>query len=189
MNLQTRARNMVMNPAAEWPVVASESTTVQDLLLGYAAPLSAIGAICRFIGFSFVGVFGYRIGIFSGLSSAIVSWVLGLVACFVAALVIEQLAPQFHSRGNRVQALKLVVFSFTPIWLAGVLSLIPSLSVLTIIAALYAIYVFYLGVPKLMATPESQVIPYMAVSAIVIIVIYVIIGTVTGVTTGVARMY
>jgi hypothetical protein len=115
--------------------------------------------------------------------------VLGLAACYVAAIVIEQLAPKFQSRGNTVQALKLVVYAYTPIWLAGVLSLIPSLSALTIIAAFYAIYVFYLGMPKVMGTPESQVIPYMAVAAIVIIVINVIIGALTGVTTGVGRLY
>jgi hypothetical protein len=189
MNLQARATNIVMKPAAEWSTIASESATVQELLIGYAAPLSAIGAICRFLGYSFVSAVGYRIAIVASFSSALVGWVLGLVACYVAAMVIERLAPQFKSNGNTVQALKLVVYAFTPVWLAGVLSLVPALSPIAIIAALYAIYLFYLGLPKLMDTPESQVIPYMAVSAVVIIVVSLLLSAMTALMTGVGRYY
>lgn len=184
MDLKTRAMNMVTQPAAEWPVVATEPATVRDLMKGYAAPLAAIPAVCGFIGQTLVGISvplvgTIRLSVAQGLSSAILAWVLGLVGAYVAALIIEKLAPKFQSTGDITQALKLVVFSYTPVWLVGVLNIIPALGWLGILAALYAIYVFYLGLPHVMRTPQNQVVPYMAVAALIAIVISLCLGAVT----------
>ena len=193
-NLQARVTNILKQPAAEWPVIAAEPGDVASLLQGYAAPLAAIPAICRWIGFSVVGVAvpfvgTFRVGIVRGLANAIVYWVFALVGAYVAALVIEKLAPTFKSSGSTMQALKLVVYASTPMWVAGVLNLVPALSPLIILAALYAIYVFYLGLPQLMHTPSDQVIPYMLVSALVIIVVTVCLGIVTAAVAGVGAGY
>jgi hypothetical protein len=190
MNLQTRVRDIITKPASEWREVAAESTTVGELMTGYAMPLTAIPAICGFIGLSMVGISTpftgpLRISFLRGISNAIIGYVLGLVSIYVAAIVVEKLAPTFQSRGNTTQAMKLVVFASTPIWVAGVLQLIPALSVLTILAGLYAIYLFYLGLPHVMHTPQDKVIPYMLVAAVIIIVLSVSFTYITGVMTGV----
>jgi len=175
--LTTRVTNILTQPAQEWPVIAGEPSDVASLMTGYAGPLAAIPAVCSWIGMSMIGFgFGYRRSLISGLVAAILSWVFALVGAYIGAFVIEKLAPTFKSSGSTVQALKLVVYASTPVWVAGVLNLIPVLSPLIIIAALYAIYLFYLGVPVLMKTPSDQVIPYMVVSAIVMFVISLCLG-------------
>ena len=183
--LTTRVTNILKQPAQEWPVIAAEPADVASLMSGYAAPLAAIPAVCSWIGMSFVG-FGFGIwrGLISGLVAAILSWVFALVGAYVGAFVIEKLAPTFKSSGGIIQALKLVVYASTPVWVAGVLNLIPVLSPLIIIAALYAIYLFYLGLPAVMKTPSDQVIPYMIVSAIVMFVIMICLGFVAAALTG-----
>jgi hypothetical protein len=169
--LTDRVKNILMNPADEWRVIAGESTDVTALLRDYAAPLAAIPALCRWIGNSLFGV-----GIVRGFASAIVSWALSLVGAWIAAAVIEKLAPTFQSRGDTTQALKLVVYASTPIWIAGVLNLVPALGVLIVLAAIYAIYLFYLGLPPVMHTPTNQVLPFMMVSAVVVILVTFIMG-------------
>ena len=191
--LMARASNIVMKPAAEWPVIAAEQADVASLLRDYAAPLAAIPAICQWIGMSVVGMPSllgatYRVGIVRGFVGACVMWVMGLVGAYIAAIVVEKLAPTFNSRGSTVQALKLVVYASTPVWVAGVLNLVPALTPLTIIAALYAIYLFYFGLPVLMSTPADKVIPYMLVAALVIIVVSIVLGVVTS-TIGGGGMY
>ena len=111
-----------------------------------------------------------------------------LVGAWIAAVVIEKLAPTFESRGDTAQALKLVVYSTTPVWIAGVLNLVPALTPLGIIAALYAVYLFYLGLPLLMATPADKVIPYMVVSVLVLIVVWVILGSIAAALAGVGAV-
>jgi hypothetical protein len=191
--LTTRVTNILKQPAQEWPVIAAEPADVASLMSGYAAPLAAIPAICRWIGMSVIGMSlpfmgTYRVGIVRGLVGAIVSWVFALVGAYIGAIVIEKLAPTFKSSGGTVQALKLVVYASTPVWVAGVLNLIPALSPLIIIAALYAVYLFYLGLPAVMKTPSDQVIPYMIVAAIVIIVITLCLGLVAAAISGVGSM-
>jgi Yip1-like protein len=172
MSIQTRVIAILTKPADEWRKIAAESPTVEGLMREYAAPLAAIPAIAQFIGL-------IRFRIVAGFVYAVVSWVFALVGAWIAAVVIERLAPTFQSKGSTEQALKLVVYSTTPIWIAGVLYLVPALAVLIILAALYAVYLFYLGLPPVMSTPSDKVIPYMVVSAVVIIIVSVVVGYIT----------
>jgi hypothetical protein len=185
MSLQTRVVAILTKPAEEWRTIAAEPATVEGLIREYAAPLAAIPAVAQFIGFSLVGlplpILGgaIRVGFVRSFANAIVAWVFALVGAWIAALVIEKLAATFQSRGNTAQALKLVVFSMTPVWIAGVLNLVPALSVLIVLAALYAVYLFFLGLPPIMGTPSDKVIPYMVVSALVIIVVSFCLSAIT----------
>ena len=190
MDLVPRVTNILAKPKQEWPVIAGESTDVATFYKEYIALLAAVPAICSFIGMTVIGVpipfFGtIRVGVVSGLTGLVVRYVLSLASAYVAALIIQKLAPTFQSQGSVVQALKLVAYASTPAWVAGVLSLFPPLIPLTILAGLYGIYLFYLGLPHLMQTPPDKVIPYMIVSAIVIIVMYLIVGTITAATAGI----
>ena len=190
MSLQTRVTGILTKPADEWPAIAAETIDPVGLMRDYAAPLAAIPSVCRFIGMTVVGISvpllgtTIRTGIVRGAAGAIVSWVFALAGAWLAAMVVEKLAPTFQSRGSMVHALKLVVYSMTPVWVAGVLNLIPALAPLGIIAALYSVYIFYLGLPVMMETPADKVVPYMAVSALVIIVLSIILGAFAAAVTG-----
>lgn len=193
MNLQTRVVNILSKPAQEWPVIASESTDVAALYKEYIIPLAAIPAICGFLGMTLIGVTMPLVGqlrtpMVSGLAGAIVGYVLSLVGMFLAAFIVDKLAPSFQSSGGIVQALKMVAFSSTPSWVAGVLQLVPLLGALALLAALYGVYLFYLGLPSVMKTPPDKVIPYMVVSVVVIIVIFVVTASISGIFMSASRM-
>jgi hypothetical protein len=100
-----------------------------------------------------------------------------LVSVLIAAVIIEKLAPTFGSGGNTAQALKLVAYACTPVWLAGVFFLISILwAPASLIGMIYAIYLFYLGLTPVMKTPADKVIPFMIVSAVVIILVSFVLG-------------
>lgn len=183
--LKERVTKILTDPKAEWPVIEAEATTVDKLYKGYIMPLAAIPAVASFIGMSFIGMNAgflgtYRTPIVRGVVGMIVTYVLTLAMVYVAALVISKLAPTFQSKSDDLQALKLVAYAQTAAWIAGVLSVIPVLGMLAIIGGLYSIYLFYLGLPVMMKTPQDKVIPYMVVSAIVVIVLAIVVGLVTG---------
>lgn len=183
--LKERVTKILTDPKAEWPVIEAEATTVDKLYKGYIMPLAAIPAVASFIGMSFIGVNAgflgtYRTPIVRGVVGMIVTYVLTLAMVYVAALVISKLAPTFQSKSDDLQALKLVAYAQTAAWIAGVLSVIPVLGMLAIIGGLYSIYLFYLGLPVMMKTPQDKVIPYMVVSAIVVIVLAIVVGLCTG---------
>jgi len=184
-SLQTRVVNILKQPASEWPAIAAESTDAGRLYREYIIPLSAIPVVASFIGTTLLGSVLVAGGVMRGglirlLGFAIASYVIGLVGLYIDAVVIEWLAPKFKSSGTRVDALKVVAYSMTPVWIAGILHLVPWLGVLTIFAAIYAIYLCYLGLPRVMKTPQDQVVIFMIVAAVVIIVVHMVLGAILG---------
>ena len=180
MNIVQRAMDIMLRPKETWQVIKGETATVKDLYTSYAVPLSAIPPFASFIGFSLIGIsmlnVQYRVPLVTGLSHAVVSYVLGLIGIYVVAQIIDALAPSFGSQKNLINALKVAVYSYTPSWVAGILLIIPALSPIAILVSLYSLYIFYLGLPELMETPRDKVMGYFILSIIVSIVVFIIIG-------------
>lgn len=191
MNLVERAKRIIVSPATEWPVIASESTPTQTLITGYVIPLAAVAAIAAFIGTVVVGVSlpmlpTYRVPVASGLVSLIWSIVAAVIGVFVCAYITNALAPSFDSQKSDAQALKLAAYSFTPAWIAGILQIIPALGVLAIVGGLYGIYLLYLGLPVLMRTPPDKAIGYTAIIVIATVVVTFVIGAIGALFIGMA---
>lgn len=189
MNIIQRAKNICLTPATEWPVIADEPATPGALITGYAAPLAAIGAVAGFIGGVVIGqtlpfVGHFRVPFATGLIAAIFAFCMALVGVFVLSLIIDALAPTFGGEKNRIQALKVAVYSYTPAWIAGVLQIVPLLGILAIFAALYGLYLLYLGLPRLMRAPQEKAIPYTVIVVLAAIVLSVVITVVGGLVVG-----
>lgn len=193
MNLQSRVVNILTKPRQEWQVISMEATDVATLYKEYVAPLTAIPAICGFLGMTIIGVSLPLVGTVrtpmgNGLTSLILHYILSLAGVYLAAFVINGLAPKFQSSSSIVRALEMVAYASTASWVAGVLLVFPALSPLAVLAGLYGIYIYYLGLPVLMKTPPDRVIPYMVVSAVIIIVITAVVGVISAGLTGIARV-
>jgi Yip1-like protein len=186
MDLQTRAKNILLTPNTEWPVIAGEQTSTGSLITGYVMPLAAIGAIAGFIGGSIVGttipfVGTYRAPVMAGLVTAVFVFVMAIVGVLILAFIIDALAPTFGAQKNSAQALKVAVYSYTPAWIAGVLQILPPLSVLGILAGLYGIYLLYLGLPHLMKAPQDKAVGYTAVVVVCAIVLSFVVMMIGGI--------
>lgn len=184
MNLIERAKNILLQPKQEWPVIAGENTATIDLYKNYIAPLAAISAIAGFIGLSLVGInlgpLGgiYRVPVGSGLAFAIVSFLLNLGAVYVLALIVNALASNFGGAKDMQQALKLVAYASTASWLAGIFAIVPQLSILSLLG-LYSLYLIYLGLPVLMKCPVDKAMGYTVMIIISAIGIFLVVGLVS----------
>jgi Yip1 domain len=181
--LIARVKAILTTPKTEWPIIAAEPATAADLYKNYIVWLAAIPAVCQFIKGSFIGygAFGvhYRTPIGAGFTAMIVGYALTLALVYVVALIVDALAPTFSGQKSQVQALKVVTYSWTASWVAGIAALIPWLGFLIILAALvYGIYLLYLGLPVTMKSPPEKAGGYTAVTIIIAIVLSWIIGLV-----------
>ena len=61
---------------------------------------------------------------------------------YAVALVVDLLAPTFGGQRNFPNALRLTVYSYTPVWLAGIFLLVPGASFLAILG-LYGFYLLW----------------------------------------------
>ncbi|HEX9006486.1 MAG TPA: Yip1 family protein, partial [Bacteroidota bacterium] len=151
-SLVDRAKNIIVTPKTEWQVVAGETPNIQQIILGYVLPLALIPAVATILG----GLL-FRSGIFFSMSyyiaTALVAFVANVIGVFVTAFVIDFLAPNFGSEKGLGRAVQLVAYSYTPMWVAGILNIIPGLGIIAALVGLYGIYLMYLGLPLLMKTP------------------------------------
>ncbi len=184
MNLVERAKNIILTPAKEWEVIKGENLTIVDIFTKYAMLLAAIPAVAGFIGYSLIGVsygFGtFRVPIGTALVWAIMQYILSLAGIFVVAFIMDALAPTFGCGKNLVAAVKVVAFSYTAAWVAGIINIIPALGILVGIASLYSLYLMYLGMKIVKEVPADKLVGYFVVTLIATVVVYLVIGMIVG---------
>ncbi len=177
--LVERVKNILMQPKTEWPRIDAEPSTIAGIYRNYVAILAAIPPIAILIGLLLLG--GAFVYLPMGLliAQAILGYALTLVGVYVIALIIDALAPTFGGAKNPVSAFKVAAYSMTPFWVAGILFLIPFLGILALFAALYGIYLLYLGLPVLMKVAADKVVAYTIVTVLASMVVLFVVNTVT----------
>jgi len=173
MGIVERAKNILLSPNTEWPVIAAEQTNVGTLYNTYIGPMAAIGPVCSLL--ALVMFFG-GMGIGAGMFGLAILYLINLAATYIVALIVQALAPQFGGRADIVGALKLVAYSYTPAWVGGFFNLIPSLAILALLLSLYGFYLFYAGATPVVNVPKEKAVTFTVVMVIVMIVVFVITG-------------
>ena len=177
--LVARVKGMLLQPKSEWLKIDGEFATTKSLFTRYAMILAAIGPVCSLLGGQLMPIMGMKLSIVGAIVVALVSYGMSLLGVFLLGLIINALAPNFGGTANKVQAMKLAVYSWTAAWLAGVFGLIPMLGILAILG-LYSFYLLFVGLPILMKVPEDKKVGYFIVTVIAGVVMYFIISAIVG---------
>lgn len=189
MKILERARDIILNPRITWQTIKEEAVEVKLLFVNYAAPLALIPVVCSLIGMTIIGIrmpagSMIRAPFLSALFGGLTGYILHLAGVLLGGWVVKILAPFFGSKNDLNSAVKVVVYSMTPVWLAGVFSLIPGLGILSLLG-LYGIYLLVLGLPVIMETPSEKVALYtisiLAVGLLISLILSgIIVGTIYG---------
>jgi len=168
-----RVKDILLHPRGTWATIDKEQTTTEALYLHYIAPLAGLAALARLIGVAFVGFPVIdRPPFWQVLIWAALYFVFELLAVDIIAFVIDWLSPRLgcpecEGLPRHIQALKVAAYSRTPLWIAGLALIVPTLEVVAIsIGALYSIYLLCLGIPELMKAPKHRVPVYAIVTLI-----------------------
>ena len=186
MDLVARVQGLVLKPKEEWVKIKGEDTAPMALITQYVAILALIPAIAQFIGQGLIGerYFGIvaRRSLGSALLYAILYYVFLVAMIYGFGLIINALAPNFGSKQNAQKAMQLSAYSMTISLVAGVFYILPSLSVLAMLAGIYGMYVLYLGFnTPMMETPKDKVISYIVVSIVAVALLFVVVTVLMGV--------
>jgi hypothetical protein len=173
-----RAGGILVGPTMEWNAIEREHSIL--LLNGYVALLAAIPALSGLLGFSAVGegepsLGTLRVPVLSGLLAALSGYLLTFVVVYLLAVIINMIAARFDASRNFPAALKLAVYSYTPVWISGFFLLVPGLRFLCVLGV-YSFYVLRRGLPVLMKAPEGRASRYAATIFIIAFVIRILIG-------------
>jgi hypothetical protein len=180
MGLLRRVVNLIIRPRQTWTVISTEQATVKDLYLGYAAPLALLPAAAAFIGltltgFSVGGVIQH-IPFRPAFTYTFLQFLLSLMGLYLVAAFVSMTALLFASRPDRTAALKLILYSNTPSWIAGILLAVPSLAPGAMALSIYSLYLLFIGLPILMGTPKGKRVLYFIFIIITTVIVFLAAG-------------
>jgi hypothetical protein len=174
MNAINSAIALVKNPVGYMTSDKDRPATVMSIMMNYVVVLAAIPFLATLVGDLWYFGVGYA------LVSAILTYILYVVAVYVIGVVIQMLAVNFGSTNDQVKSLKLAAYVFTPAFVISVLDIIPFLGFIAIVGLLYGLYILYLGLPIVMGTPKDKVVPYLVAVVVATLIVYVVIYLIIG---------
>jgi len=168
MNLVERLKGILLSPKTEWPKIAAEPMTVQGIYTNWVMLLGVIGPLAVLLSTQ-------------SLTLALGQYAMLLAITALVALVVDALAPSFGGQKDFVAALKLSAFSYTAAFVGGIFALLGALGgILSLAAAAYAWYTFFLGAPVLGKCAPEKALPYTIVVVIAGLVMGIVIGIALG---------
>jgi hypothetical protein len=177
MRALSRAAAMLLDPSAEWARIEREPADPILLLTRYVALLGLIPALFGFIGATIVGANlpgtgTLRTPLVDGVLGAVFGYVETFAVVLLLGFLIDRLAPLFGGQRGFDSALKLAVYAYTPVWLAGIFLILPGLRFL-MLTGFFGVYLLAVGLPRLMKAPEAKTPTYvLTVAALALALTY-----------------
>jgi hypothetical protein len=175
-----RVKGIVLTPKIEWETISTEKKTTSNVFKQYLLPLAAISVVACYIGYGIVGsnqgMFGPVATAELGYRNAAFNFINFIVSPFISAFIISILAPSFNAEKNFAKSFKLVVYSYTPMLVASILYIVPSLSPLVLLAGLYGLYVQYVGLIPMTKVSGDKASVYFVITLLITIIVYFFIS-------------
>lgn len=150
--LINRVLALLVEPAKTWRIIANEPDSGRLLVTRYVLLLASVSAVFSFLG----GLLGSNGFVFS-LVFAVVRLGVAVGSVWLMGILINAMAPSFGTVRNDNAAFKLMAYASTPLWVVGLLAVIPQLSVLAVLLGVgYSLFLFHVGCPIVLRTPESR---------------------------------
>ena len=152
------------NPRKEWQAIRDENCTVGKCYCSYVFLLAAIPPVSGYFGTT---MFGWEIGAReavklsadSALTIAIAYYLVMLVGVFTMGFMIHWMSKTYGTEQPLPRCITLAAYVATPMFLVGVVELLPVLwlnFVIGLPALAYSVYLLYTGVPVMMEISEER---------------------------------
>jgi len=152
-----KAMRISLIPSIEWKAIKEEQETPKELMWHFAFPIILFSAVGRDIGLFFVAkaVLGYSLNLAVLLFFNLISWVvIPYLLIMLAASLLNFTLPKLGIETDYLRILKLVVYTFTPlfivtffVYLHPLLRILIPIGIYIFIA--YTLYVFWYGVQEM----------------------------------------
>jgi hypothetical protein len=171
----TKAMRISLIPSVQWKSIKDEQETPKELMWNFAFPVILFSAIGRDIGLFFVAsaVLGYSINLAILLFFNLVSWVvIPYLLIMLGAYILNFTLPKLGIETDYLRVLKLVVYTFVPlfiitffVYLHPLLRILIPIGLYVFIA--YTLYVFWYGVQELFDITLEKKLRFIVITILV----------------------
>jgi len=164
-----RIVHLLFHPQDEWDSIAREPISVDTLIRRYILPLSILAPIATVIGMKTFDrdwdpMAGYLVPPESIYSAGATTLFGTILSIFALAAIFKLIAPMYGSSRDYVAALKVATFGAVPVLLAGATLLIPGMVTVTVVALCYTVYLYWLGVGRVLNVSAGSQSEFIGIS-------------------------
>ncbi len=162
-------------PSVEWKAIRNEQETPKELMWNFAFPIILFSAVGRDIGLFFVAkaVLGYSLNLAILLLFNLISWVvIPYILILAAAYMLNFTLPKLGIDTDYLRILKLVVYTFTPLFLVTffvylhpLLRILIPIGIYIFIA--YTLYIFWYGVQEMFEITLEKKLRFIIITVVV----------------------
>lgn len=179
----THLVGLFTRPDSEWSAIAAQRHTLIGVLAGHVVPLALIPTFAWYYGVTRVGwtlpgrELVYRMTPDStALIIGLFFWAM-VIGTAGLGFMVHWMSRTYGSSASLSSAMALAAYTNTPLFLAGIVGIRPALwtdLVIGTVAACYAVYLLYLGIPHMMQVPKER--GYLFASAALAVALVMFIG-------------
>jgi len=173
--LVIKALRISLIPSEEWKIIKNEVDTPKELMWNFAFPIILFSAIGRDFGVFFAtkAVLGYSLNLAILLTFNLVSWVvIPYLLILIAAYMLNFSLPKLGIETDYIRILKLVLYTFTPLFIVTffvyfhpLLRILIPIGIYIFIA--YTLYVFWYGVQELFQITLEKKLRFIVITILV----------------------
>ena len=203
MGILQHTLGILFNPDNEWKAIRSEKNSAIQVFMSHVPFLALVPTVSAYIGVTQVGWTvgsgdAVKLTATSAATLCGLAYVALIAAVFILGEFIHWMSKTYGVADNaeqrRYESMALAVYVATPVLLAGVANLYPQLWVVVAamgLAACYAVYLVYEGIPILMDISKERAFMYASsvMTVALVLAVSVMIATVVVWGMGVGPVY
>lgn len=164
-------KNIIFNPAKHWETIISENTPAKLVRNSFLFPLIILVSVSAFIG-SLLFTNAELSPAYS-IFVSIKCFALLLFTVYVTAYIVSEITYPLDLGKDFNISFRIVVFSITPFLFCQILSRLFESLLFVNIVGFYGLYIFWIGVEKMLTPPQYKKIPMLVATVITIAGIYI----------------
>jgi len=171
--LYQRLTYIIINPERAWTIIKSENRPVGEVRSSYFFPLITLIAISGFLGSLFFTHTDLNIAY--PILQGIKYFILLYIAINLSTVILSEICHALDLERNFSTSFKLINYSLAPFLVTQIISRIFESLIFVNILSIYGLYIFWLGVEKMLDPPDHKKLPLVIATTITLIIIYVVL--------------
>ena len=165
-----RIRYIILSPGKTWEIIHSENSPIKDVRNSFFFPLIIAVALSASLGsilFTHIGL-SFIYSLLVGVKYLVLFYAL----IYLSSYLFCEITKALDLGKDFLLSFKLITYSMAPFFICQIMSRLFESLLFVNILALYGLYIFWIGVEKMINPPEHKKMPILIATTVSVLVIF-----------------
>jgi hypothetical protein len=168
--LYHRIRYIILNPTIAWEAIHKENRPIKFVRGSFFFPLIIFVAVCTFIGSMFL--INTTLEPMYSVMVCIQTFLVLYLGVYGTSFILTEITKALDLGKDFLVSFKLVVYSMAPVFICLSISKIFESLLFVNLLGLYGLYIFWIGMEKLINPPEHKKLPMLIATVVTVAIVF-----------------